>query len=302
MDRFELTYGAVRRMLVALPTLLFVASLLMAVQSRGLESSISAYYGGPLRDLFVGVLIATAVCLLAYRGESLVERYNLQGAAVYLLVVALVPTGLGQILDDLRTNFVLSPDGVSPDEYVWALRISVTLVVALCALVFWRRFRSGALRAGDGWARAFIVVTLGVLAAFLVFMLWQLWVPSVGEVRLGGVELLGRQFTIHDIAAILFVCALVVAVWSHGWPHASARREGSLASHDEVRVQARYRWIAAAMVLGPVGIWAASSLWLPGYFVLLVEWWEIAFFSAFWVLETRRLGTGQPAPGVRRSR
>lgn len=279
-DRYRLTYRAVRLALVALPALLFVSSVAMAIQSRQFESSISAYYGGPLRDLFVGVLMATAVGLLVYRSDSVVEQYNFHGAALYLMVVALVPTGLEQILADLRASFVLSPEGVSPEQYVWALRFSVTFTMALGGLVFWRRFRHGVLGPADRWAKAFVVVTLGVLAAFLAWMLWQLWVPPATEVTLPWV---------HEIAAIFFIAALVFAVWSHAWPLAAARRDGTGATPEEVAAQGGYRVIVGLMVLGPLVTWVVSALVAPDHLVLLLEWWEIALFATFWVMETRRL-------------
>lgn len=299
-DRFRLTYGAVRRLLVALPALLFLASVAMAVQSRQFESSISAYYGGPLRDLFVGVLVATAACLLAYRGESLVERYNLQGAAAYLVVVALVPTGLDGILDDLRAGAALSPDGVTPAQYVWGLRFGLTFTILLVAVVFWRRFRSGTLRTADRLGRAFVVVTLGVLAAFLALALWQLWWPPADEVTLPGVQVFGVRATIHDLAAIFFISALVVAVWSHAWPRAAARRGGHRVGADELATQGRYRAILALMAAGPLVAWGVSALVAPEHFVLLLEWWEIVWFCVFWVSETRRLEP-RSRPGAART-
>lgn len=307
-DKFRLTHQALRRLLITLPALLFVATVLMALRFGTFETSISAYYGGPLRDLFVGLLIATAACLIAYRSPSQVEEYNLLGAAFYLIFVALVPTGLEDILDDLRTNLTLSPDGMSPAEYVWSLRISLTLVVGLCIFVLLRRIRRASLRQADRWAKVFMVVTLTVLAAFFVLALWQVWVPRPDEVTLNGLGITVRggtrvQIPIHHLAALFFMAALLVAVWSHAWPRAAARREGSpqVAVH-EVSTQNRYRVIAGLMLAGPLVAWGLSALIAPAHFVLILEWWEIALFSVFWALETAvrgRVLVSRPAAELR---
>ena len=62
----RLTYGSLRWLMICLPTWLFLVTTITAVQQRELEPSISAYYGGPVRDVFVGTLVAMAACLVAY--------------------------------------------------------------------------------------------------------------------------------------------------------------------------------------------------------------------------------------------
>ena len=76
------------------------------MQQGELERSISAYYGGPVRDIFVGALFAIAACLVAYQGVGLLEDYALNGAGFY----ALVPTGFGELMDELQRN--PTPDGL----------------------------------------------------------------------------------------------------------------------------------------------------------------------------------------------
>ena len=50
------------------------------------------------------------------------------------------------------------------------------------------------------------------------------------------------------------------------------------------------------MVAGPLVAWAVSEALAPGSLVILLEWWEIALFCIFWVLETRRQSRiAQPA-------
>ena len=100
----RITYAYVRWLLICLPTLLFVVTIATALQQGELERSISAYYGGPVRDIFVGALFAIAACLVAYQGVGLLEDYALNGAGFYAVFVALVPTGFGGLMDELQRN------------------------------------------------------------------------------------------------------------------------------------------------------------------------------------------------------
>lgn len=295
------TYAALRWLMVLLPAVLFGVSVATAIRTGHLETSISAYYGGPLRDLFVGVLIAVGVCLLAYRGSNTVEHYNLKGAGFYAIFVALVPTGLEGILEDLRGALVLAPDGVSPAAYIWSLRFSLTAAAVLC-LVFlgrevWALIRRRA--RSDPMAVAFVAVTMAVLLAFLALALWQLWVPPVEAVALDGLGVGGLRVRIHDLAAIFLLAALVVAVWSHAWPLAAARRTGDGVANGEVAAQNGYRIILVLMLAGPVVVGLVSWFVAPEHFVLLLEWWEIALFAVFWSMETKRLSHARSlSPGV----
>lgn len=290
------TYRNLRWLLVLLPAVLFVVSVGMALVQGHLETSISAYHGGPVRDVFVGVLIAVAVCLVAYQAPTAMEDYNLNGAAFYAVVVALVPAGIEDVLAELRTGTVLSPQGVGPGDFVWTLRVSLTVVVLLALWLvvseLRRRERMRSLLAGDRVSLVFVLVTGGTLVAFLALAMWQLWVPSVDDVRLEGLDLGVVQLRIHDLAAIFLICALAVAVWAHAWPRAAARRSRESVSDRELADLTGYRVIFVLMLLGPLVAWVSARLVAPGHFVIFLEWWEIALFCLFWVLETRRQGAG----------
>lgn len=302
-DRSEvlrLTYSTLRWLLVLLPAVLFVVTVGTALVQGHLEESISAYYGGPVRDVFVGVLIAVAVLLVAYQGETTMEDYNLNGAGFYAIFVALVPTGLEGILADLRSQQSLSPTGVSASELVWSLRITLTVVMVLCGWLVLQELRSTErmkrLITGDGIALTFVLVTFGTLLGFLGLAMWQLWVPPVEEVTLGGIALTGvpvvgvLEVTIHELAAIFLICALAVAVWSHAWPRTAARRSDEALEPHELVDLVGYRVIFVLMLLGPLVAWAAARALAPGHLVILLEWWEIALFCVYWVMETRRQG------------
>src|SRR5688500_3033316 len=64
------------------------------------HDSISDYYGTPLRDVFVGALMACGICMVAYKGESKLEDYALNFAGFNAFLVALVPNSYPQILAD----------------------------------------------------------------------------------------------------------------------------------------------------------------------------------------------------------
>src|SRR5450759_4501787 len=87
----RITYRYLRWLMVLLPAVLFVVTVAYAAIQQDLETSISAYYGTPVRDVFVGVMIATAVCMVAYQGSSLLEDYTLNGAGFYAVFVAFIP-------------------------------------------------------------------------------------------------------------------------------------------------------------------------------------------------------------------
>lgn len=301
-----LTYSTLRWLLVLLPAVLFAVTVGTAWVQGTLETSISAYYGGPVRDVFVGVLVAVAALLVAYQGSTTFEDYNLNGAGFYAVVVALVPTGLEEMLAELREGMALSGEGVSPTELVWSLRISLTVVLLLCLLLVVHEVRSTervrALVSGDPISLGFVLLTLGTLLGFLGLAMWQLWVPPADEVTMGGISLTGLplagevQMTVHDLAAIFLISALAVAVWSHGWPRVAARRTDEPVEPHQLGGVVGYRVIFVLMLLGPVVAWAISRVFAPGHLVIFLEWWEIALFCVFWVLETRRQGRAGSSP------
>lgn len=289
----QITHRNLRLLLVLLPLFLLIVTVGTAIDQGYLETSISAYYGGPVRDVFVGVMIAIAVCLVAYQGRPTLEDYNLNGAGFYAAFVALVPTGLPDILADLRAGTELSPTGVDPDEFVMTLRISLLVVVlAVVALVILELRATGRLQTlinADFATRIFVYVTGGTLVAFLLLAMAQLWSPPRGAVTMAGVLIPGLPFvgdvrlTIHDLAAIFLIISLAVVVLVNALPVFAAEKTGEAPDGTKGRVVKRYLVIFLLMVIGPVVLGIVTCLAGSDHFVILLEWWEIAFFSAFWV-------------------
>jgi hypothetical protein len=284
----RITYAYVRWLLTCLPTLLFVVTIVTAWQQGELERSISAYYGGPVRDIFVGALFAIAACLVAYQGVGLLEDYALNGAGFYAVFVALVPTGFGKLMDELQRN--PTPDGVSPADHVWFLRIALTSVLVLCLVLVVREVRTGKVRqlfADVGselatWVnRSFLLLTALALAGFLALAMWQLWSVPAAEVRMEGIAW-PVQLSIHDLAAIFMIASLAVAVLTNTWPFYVFRdlwRSGRFF----------YGVIFLLMSFGIIVPVLVAGVFAPDHVVIFIEWWEIALFAVFWGLETRRV-------------
>jgi hypothetical protein len=283
--------------MVLLPVVLLAVTLLTALRQGELESSISAYYGGPVRDVFVGVMIATAACLVAYQGTSLIEDYTLNGAGFYAVFVAFVPSGLAGTLKELKTK--PTPDGVTATDHIWSLRWALTTVLCLCGLLLYKEVtksrRLGKLWGSGTWNQGFVGLTAALLLGFLSLAMVQLWGRPADDVTMNGVGLgplanVGlERLRIHDLAAILLIGSLAIAVWSHAWPRAVAQK-GEVVPQSDLDASKGYKGILAAMLLGPVlvvGIMSAAS---PDHRVIALEWWEIGLFGVFWFLETRRIG------------
>jgi len=62
-----------------------------------LSPSISAYYHTPMRDLFVGVLVAIGACLYLYKGFSERENKALNCAGIFAVAVAFLPTCIPEL-------------------------------------------------------------------------------------------------------------------------------------------------------------------------------------------------------------
>jgi hypothetical protein len=286
----RITYAYVRWLLICLPTLLFVVTIVTALQQGELERSVSAYYGGPVRDIFVGALFAIAACLVAYQGVGLLEDYALNGAGFYAVFVALVPTGFGVLMDELQRN--PTPDGVTPADHVWFLRIALTSVLVLCLVLVVREVASGKVwqlftvdvgsTLPNRVNRWFLLLTALLLGGFLALAMWQLWLRPAAEVRMEGIALGPVQLSIHDLAAIFMIASLAVAVLTNTWPFFVFR---------DLWPSGRFFYgvIFLLMSFGIVVPVLVAGVFAPDHVVIFIEWWEIALFAIFWGLETRRL-------------
>ncbi|MHA7208334.1 hypothetical protein [Arthrobacter sp. MDT1-65] len=311
----RITYDVLRWMMIGLPALLFTVTVLYAWRTGSLEGSISAYYGGPVRDVFVGVVVATAACMVAYRGWFALEDFALNAAGFFAVFVALVPDGLGTIMGDLRdreaalatvrTGSTLTGElpaalenaqpAFTAEEYGWSLRIALTAVALLCAWLVWNEVQQSRrtldLLDRGGWSRRTVICTAVVVLGFVVLTSWQLWfLGPADRVSLPGIVLGPFQVEVHDIAAILMIASLLVVVAGHGWPERAAQAdpERSVQRADS-DFRHGYRIIVGLMSVGAGCVLGLGSLFFRQHVVLVLEWYEILLFCWFWFLETRRV-------------
>lgn len=180
-----------------------------------LRCSISAYYYSPMRDVFVGALVAIGSFLYLYKGFDRRENWALRAAGVFAIGIAMVPTDRGcqGVHGPVSAHGVLAILFFACVAYVCVFRAPDTLVlvrderVARRFRVVYRAFgaallltpilaallayaRQGKGSAGDGHL-VFFVETFAVL----VFALF--WVTKSRELELTDSVLLAGELTLH---------------------------------------------------------------------------------------------------------
>ena len=269
-QRATATLRMTRLMLLAAPLLLVLGILAYAVVNHRVEDSISSYYLGPARDLFVAMLVATGVLLVAYRGEGL-EDYALNLAGFYAVFVALVPTQLASTLAAL--------DPGDAQRLVLSVRIGVVavLLVSACLLVIsvraagWlhRHFRHSRLTMLLGWGSS------AGLLAFLALLAWR--------------TVQGTDFAwVHGMAAFLMIASMGVAIASH-------LGAGAWCPQDYSGGKRRHYALLLVLMVSGLAAWPVLKLAGISQALFVVEWFEILLFAWFWLLESRRLWH-EPAP------
>lgn len=128
----------------------------------------------------------------------------------------------------------------------------------------------------------FLRLTALALAGFLTLTMWQLWSGPAAEVRMQGIKWRSVDLSIHDLAAIFMIVSLAVAVLTNTWPF--FRWKDLLGTGRKI-----YLLIFVLMTIGILLPAAGARIFAPGHVVILLEWWEIALFAAFWGLETNRV-------------
>jgi hypothetical protein len=263
------TYRHLRLMLVMQP-LLIVVAIVALLFNNIVESSISAYYGQSIRDVFVGGMVGTAVCLIVYRGFPPFEDFALNLAGFYAVFVAFVP---GTLAEDMAE---LTEEG--QDEALIGLRVSIGAVV-LVTIVFIALER----RVGH-WTLPTLMrrpaTGLAVIIAYAVGLAFLCFVAVRG--------FFNDDFAnVHGIAAILLFASLAMAVATHGWP-------SKFGGENEPRYQKIF-WL---MVAGILIALILKFVFKSDYTVLLLELWEITWFAVFWGMEAKRTWR---APSLRES-
>ncbi|MGP9605817.1 hypothetical protein [Glutamicibacter sp. AOP33-2CA-4] len=264
IDHGRDTLRYVRLALLVLPLLLVVAIVIYGLLNGKVEDSISSYYLGPSRDLFVAMLVATGVMLVVYKGAPL-EDYALNLAGFYAIFAALVPTRLGETLSTLTPHGQL--------QLIRSVQISVFAVLVVSAVFVWLEWKT------SKWSprslhfstlsKTLTLVSTVLLIAFIGLLLWR---------SIEGTDFAG----VHYAAAFLLIISMGVAIASH------LGREDLCDTDTSGGRSTQYAVLLVLMALGIVG-WLVLTLMGVAQALFIIEWYEIGLFTYFWYLESRRL-------------
>lgn len=281
------TYQYLRLMLVLPIVFLLLATVFEAVERGGFRQSISDSYQGPVRDVFVGVLMASGVCMIAYKGRSKLEDYTLNFAGFNGFFVALVPNNFTEVLGQAATTSVTTGDVATHDQVLSNLRfvLAALLITSAVFISFDRRLMNWS---GFRWGKdetRFASTLVVISAAAELLLLIIVAVVLLGHETVFGV---GIFSLLHLFAASLLIGNLSFAVASHAFPETlrNSRENGTLAPSSP-RVRRTYRMIVVAMWLGLLV--GGTCIWrqVP-YSMLVTEYAEIGLFVAYWVVATRK--------------
>ncbi len=158
----------VLRMVIAAGALVLPAALLVWVAldaDLSMMGSLSAFYYSPARSLFVGILVAIGVALVAYRGYTRGENALLNAAGGLSIVAALVPTGESAL------------PGLNPASVIHAVAASGFFVLAALSIIFYGQETLGSipdpdLRRRYRVAYRVLAVLVGALPALAVLVSW----------------------------------------------------------------------------------------------------------------------------------
>jgi hypothetical protein len=161
-DIAVVTYGYLRAGIVVLVLFLGVAIGLDFILQHTVEESISSYYYTPVRVVFVGVLCAVGIGMIAYSSTLSVEDQLLNVAGVMAFFVATIPTR--HALDPAAASDVTSAIRVG------ALAVVIAFLMALVANIIVRRqlFPQGRLARAVGVILVAGVVVFGYVVLFHV--------------------------------------------------------------------------------------------------------------------------------------
>ncbi|QGF24582.1 hypothetical protein [Raineyella fluvialis] len=262
------------RILIFAPiSLLALAIIVFSILAGRLNDSISAYYGGPTRDVFVGCMLATAMGIIAFRGTSDLEDFALNAAGFYAPFVAFVPYDF-----DATTSSVHLAASTSPATALRAILVCY-LVVALVFAVGAQRQDPWPL--GRLWHATSTGTRLLLLGALLAL------VAYLGLVIVRLVEVNGRFAGVHLAAAVLLITNLGVAVASHV---VAPRHKLPRSGDDDLGpgTLALYRALTLGMLAGGPLLWAVLRLAHLSSALLWTETLELGLFMVFWASEIKR--------------
>jgi hypothetical protein len=247
------------------------------------QGSLSGYYYTPVRNVFVGTLVAIGVGLIALKGNTDWEDNLLNLAGACAPVVALVPYSRAG-----RCGSVLSGTGDRTadiaNNVVALLTAGGAALLLLAVLTLTGRWNAGGRR----------LPTAGLIGFGITVALYVVTAVTFAVAR--------PQFTAygHSVAA----GAMFAFIYANVWLNAV-----NLYFADEQRGRAsvlnRYTVIGLLMTAA-AGVTLALALAHWRYVVLEIETSLIVLFAAFWALQTAELWNqglrGHAAPGTMHTR
>ena len=281
-DRSRQTYRYVR-IIVVIPAIWLILSIATVWILRGrVLASISDYYGGPLRDVFVGGLMAFGICMIAYKGQSKLEEYALNFAGFNAFLVALVPNSFSDLLSEAvaaEQAGVSLTVGSAELKQNLQIAVGVFLLVALVFVVVdvfvinWREFR---------WPEQSVLANIAVGASFVAEVVLLVFVALLvsGNDRVGGAWV---YTIVHFAAAALLVVNLSLAAASNAF----ARLHKSQVVPIFNGAPPWYFQVITCGMWAGIAIGGVAILRNVAYAVIITELWEIALFLAFWIGATR---------------
>ncbi|MEV8239314.1 hypothetical protein AB0O90_03690 [Microbacterium testaceum] len=265
------TYRYVRLSIVA-ATLVLAVSIGLEVARAGVLPSISAAFYTPAGNLFVGSLCAIALALLVLSGRS-IEQGLLDVAAVFALVVALVPTPISDV--SCEGGAVCVPPAAVPGVINNGVSVASLSVVVLISAAVLARTQGSA-----GWGTA--VTLLGIALIVAGFVTWAL---SDFPTFLRGA---------HNAAAVGFFSVIGVVAAVSAWrPQRSLRRFRVLYAAVAVGILGVLLALVAVLVAG------AATATVGGVPVIFLgESVVVTLFAVFWLVQTVELWDA-PDPALR---
>lgn len=266
-DAAQTTYRYLRIGMVLAVVALFASILLERMETDCFQNSISAYYYTPAKAIFVGVLMAVGMALIAIQGRTQAIDIGLNFAGMLAPIVAVAPTtNVGLCYSIQPEPLPLDADGelaqwviADIDNNVSALLVTAILGLLVAALI-------AAIAAGRLVIRYGLLATLGFVLLVTALYLW--WDSFYTE--------------IHGIAAVaMFACLIAVVALNAHW----VRTTSGPGLYFRL-----YAVIAVLMFVVPLVL-------LPfdwDHKVLVLETVELALFAVFWVVQTAEFWFGAP--------
>lgn len=268
------TYRYVRVGLVALVVFL-LCSLALTWADTCPQGSISAFFYTRTHSVFLAALCAIGICLIAYKGSRIGEDALLNFAGFMAFIVALVPTGPGDLCRPWLPT-VADPFGAVANN-IAALFVAVAAGTGMyLGLQRWRRPQPPPVASAPSCAQA---ATLWKTIATALLSV-EKWLPAALLVIAiaGAPMMLWGWFAdhAHVIAAVaMFLAITLVAVYHACYARAAVR----------ARLARFYATIAALMLLA---IMAGLALLAVGwdFGVIAVELALTVLFAVFWAVQT----------------